>query len=162
VDPDNRRPVDYPTRMSSLSSSPDPTELLRSWTDGRIKQWLIGRVLTTRRQFPELFSRDDYQPLRLHGQHAHRLVAFCCRQGDHVAVVLAPRPAAPLSRDSEQPLTPPGNWGDTLVDLSAVPLCSALTGTPVRSGPAVPVSELLAETPVNLLVPLCHQAPRHE
>src|SRR5690606_10347307 len=32
VDPDNRRPVDYPTRMSSLSSSPDPTELLRSWT----------------------------------------------------------------------------------------------------------------------------------
>lgn len=162
VDPDNRRPVDYPTRMSSLSSSPDPTELLRSWTDGRIKQWLIGRVLTTRRQFPELFSRGDYQPLRVQGQHAHRLVAFCRRHGEHLAVVLVPRLAAPLLRDSEQPLIPPGNWGDTLVDLPAVPLCSALTGTPVHSGPAVPVSELLAETPVNLLVPLYHQAPRHE
>src|SRR5690606_2674303 len=57
VDPHIRRPVDYHTRMASGSSSPDPTELLRSWTDGRIKQWLIGRVLTTRRQFPELFRR---------------------------------------------------------------------------------------------------------
>src|SRR5690554_8212438 len=100
VDPDNRRPVDYPTRMSSLSSSPDPTELLRSWTDGRIKQWFIGRVRTTRAQFLELFSRGDYQPLRVDGRHTQSLISIIRRHGAQLSVDLVPRLDAPLLRDS--------------------------------------------------------------
>ena len=39
------------------------------------------------------------------------------------------------------------------------PLVSALTGAPVSSGPAVPVSELLHDVPVNLLVTAYPQEP---
>ncbi|MFA5678329.1 MAG: malto-oligosyltrehalose synthase [Pseudomonas sp.] len=157
VDPDNRRPVDHAQRRRSLKQSGDPVELLEQWRDGRIKQWLIAQGLKARRQQPELFTHGDYQPLRVRGQHAERLIAFSRRHGEHVAISLVPRLTAPLLRDSNQPLIPPPNWDDTLIDLPATPLFSALTGAAVNSGPAVPVSELLTDVPVNLLVTLHHQ-----
>lgn len=157
VDPDNRRPVDFAQRQHSLNLHSDPAELLQHWRDGRIKQWLIARTLNTRRQYPDLFRYGTYQPLRIHGSHAQRLIAFSRRHGDQLAISLVPRLAAPLLRDSEQPLIPPNNWEDTLIDLPDTPLFSALTGAAVSSGAAVPVSELLDGVPVNLLVSMTAQ-----
>lgn len=157
VDPDNRRPVDFTQRQNSLQQPANPAELLQQWRDGRIKQWLIARALNTRCQQPDLFRYGDYQPLRTHGSHAQRLIAFSRRHGDQVAITLVPRLAAPLLRDSDTPLIPPYNWDDTLIDLPDAPLVSALTGTAVNSGAAVPVSELLASVPVNLLVSMDSQ-----
>lgn len=152
VDPDNRRAVDFDQRRQSLAQLSEPAELLRRWKDGRIKQWLIARTLRARASLPEVFSHGSYQPLRLQGRYADRLLAFCRRHADQSAIVLVPRLAAPLLRDSEQPLIPPQNWDDTLIDLPETPLFSALTGAAVNSGPAVPLSELLHDVPVNLLV----------
>ena len=152
VDPDNRRPVDYQQRQRSLSSTTDPAELLKHWHDGRIKQWLIARTLNARRQQPALFRHGDYQPLKVHGQHAERLIAFSRSHAGQMAITLVPRLTAPLLRDNDQPLIPPPNWDDTLIDLPDTPLFSALTGAAVNSGAAVPVSELLGNVPVNLLV----------
>lgn len=157
VDPDNRRPVDYAQRQRSLDQLKDPAELLTHWQDGRIKQWLIARTLNVRRHLPDLFAHGDYQPLKVHGRHADRLIAFCRRHGEHLAISLVPRLTAPLLRDSDQPLIPPSNWDDTLIDLPDTPLFSALTGAAVNSGAAVPVSELLASVPVNLLVNVDYQ-----
>ena len=152
VDPDNRRPVDFTQRQRSLTEHSDPSELLHHWHDGRIKQWLIARTLNARRQQHELFRYGDYQPLRIHGSHSQRLIAFSRHHGDQLAITLVPRLVAPVLRDSHQPLIPPNNWDDTLIDLPDIPLFSALTGAAVSSGAAVPVSELLASVPVNLLV----------
>ncbi|WP_193072830.1 malto-oligosyltrehalose synthase [Pseudomonas sp. FME51] len=152
VDPDNRQPVDYALRQQSLEHSDTFTDLLRQWRDGHIKQWLIARVLNARRHQPELFRQGSYQPLTVHGRHADRLIAFCRRHGDQLAICIAPRLAAPLLGDSDVPLIPAQHWDDTLIDLPATHLTSALTGEAVASGPAVPVSELLSAVPVNLLV----------
>ncbi|SDS56052.1 maltooligosyl trehalose synthase [Halopseudomonas litoralis] len=157
VDPDNRRPVDYALREMSLRQSDPVTDLLRQWRDGHIKQWLITRVLNARRRQPELFRQGSYQPLTVHGRHADRLVAFCRRHGDQLAICIAPRLAAPLLGDSEVPLIPAQRWDDTLIDLPATYLTSVLTGEAVASGPAVLVSELLSAVPVNLLVTTQHQ-----
>lgn len=157
VDPDNRRPVDFAQRQHSLEQPNDPAELLQQWHDGRIKQWLIARTLDTRRRLPALFRYGDYQPLKIQGPHAQRLLAFCRQYGDQMAISLVPRLAAPLLRDSDQPLIPSQRWEDTLIDLPETPLTSALTGTAVSSGAAVPVSELLGDVPVNLLVTANHQ-----
>ena len=157
VDPDNRRPVDYARRASTLAPAAAPAELLQHWHDGRIKQWLITQVLNCRRRLPELFRQGNYQPLTLHGRHADRLIAFSRQHGDEVAITIAPRLAAPLLGDSETPLIPAERWDDTLIDLPSVYLTSALTGEPVPSGPAVPVSDLLAMVPMNLLVTTQHQ-----
>ena len=59
VDPDNRRPVDYEQRRKMLDAlaSATPEELLGNWRDGRIKLFLTHRLLTFRREHPELFQR---------------------------------------------------------------------------------------------------------
>lgn len=152
VDPDNRQPVDFIQRQRSLKQHNDPVDLLKHWRDGRIKQWLIARTLAARRQQPALFRHGDYQPLKTHGQYADHLVAFSRQHGEQLAISIVPRLAAPLLRDSEQPLIPSQRWGNTLIDLPETPLISALTGEAVNSGPAVLMSEILANTPINLLV----------
>lgn len=159
VDPDNRRPVDYDRRRHTMDLPASPAELLQHWRDGRIKQWLIAQVLDARRRQPAPFSHGDYQPLALQGRHADRVIAFCRRHGQQLAISIVPRLAAPLLGDSEQPLIPPERWDDTLIDLPNTPLVSALTGDAVSSGPAVPLGELLASMPVNLLVTAKPQEP---
>ena len=72
VDPDNRRPVDYPARADALAQLQEPATLLTHWRDGRIKQHLISRLLRLRAQLPELFARGSYLPLGLSGQSAAR------------------------------------------------------------------------------------------
>jgi len=157
VDPDNRRAVDYAERRHTLNQPASPAELLQQWRNGRIKQWLITQVLDTRRRQPALFGHGDFRPLKLHGTHADRLIAFCRQHRQQLAITIVPRLAAPLLGDSELPLIPAARWDDTLIDLPAAPLVSALTGEAVRNGPAVPVSELLASVPVNLLITANHQ-----
>src|SRR4029077_17049389 len=62
VDPDTRRPVDYPRRRAALaelerSAATLPVaELTRSLEDGRCKLLLIWKVLQLRREQPQLFS----------------------------------------------------------------------------------------------------------
>jgi (1->4)-alpha-D-glucan 1-alpha-D-glucosylmutase len=48
VDPDNRRPVDYPRRMAALDKLPALSTLLRTWQDGRIKLFTTARTLSVR------------------------------------------------------------------------------------------------------------------
>ena len=60
VDPDNRRPVDWPTHVS----------VLREWSPTRrtMKAHLIRRVLHLRRERPEAFG-GEYEPLDLGPDH---------------------------------------------------------------------------------------------
>ncbi|WP_024901354.1 malto-oligosyltrehalose synthase [Robbsia andropogonis] len=90
VDPDNRRPVDYPEHAAALAGmhaqAGDGVEegsratlcdtLLAQWRDGRVKQWIIHRLLALRQQSPGLFTRGDYMPLRVEGPHARSIIAF--------------------------------------------------------------------------------------
>ena len=63
VDPDNRRPVDYDSRkaaLHALDESKDPLqllpELLRDYTDGRLKLFVLSRLLRLRSAEPALFQ----------------------------------------------------------------------------------------------------------
>src|SRR5438045_7177668 len=72
VDPDNRRPVDYPKRREMLGSLTNavPEDLLANWPDGRIKLFLISRLLTFRREHPDLFLKGSYTLLPVTGRDA--------------------------------------------------------------------------------------------
>jgi (1->4)-alpha-D-glucan 1-alpha-D-glucosylmutase len=93
VDPDNRRPVDYRLRGQMLESvsSANPAELLRAWPDGRIKMFLIQRVLRFRREHAHLFQRGEYLPLNASGVFAECCISFLRRFGDNWILVIAPR-----------------------------------------------------------------------
>jgi (1->4)-alpha-D-glucan 1-alpha-D-glucosylmutase len=93
VDPDNRRPVDYRRRREMLESlaTAHPRDLVRNWTDGRIKMFLTQRVLRFRREHVALFQRGEYLPLTPDGAFAECCVSFARRLGDEWIVVIAPR-----------------------------------------------------------------------
>ncbi|WP_028237925.1 malto-oligosyltrehalose synthase [Stutzerimonas azotifigens] len=126
VDPDNRRPVDFVARRGSLHPDAQPAELLDSWQDGRIKQFVITRTLGLRAAVPQLFTEGSYQPLSVHGAQAERVVAFARQWSDAWAVVVVPRLASGLLGDSTRPFVEPAAWGDTRVALP-----EALNGKPL-------------------------------
>ena len=124
VDPDNRRPVDFETRRRTLAQfeaavgplGPEDRflhDLLSGWADGRIKSFLIWRVLSYRRSRPELFSEGEYLPLEAEGDGEKRVLAFMRRQGDRKAIVVVPRLVA--SQIDALPLAT--GWNDTRVQV---------------------------------------------
>jgi len=128
VDPDNRRPVDYASRMEALAD-PRPIEtLLADWTDGRVKQRLISALLALRAAEPDLFEHGDYQPLTATGARAEHVFAFARRQGDKLLVVAVPVLIGTLARDGA--LEDHALWGDTALELAAAgPWLETLTQT---------------------------------
>jgi len=118
VDPDNRRPVDYPARAQALNAATTDAELFRSWRDGRIKQSLMQRVLGARAIRPELFTTGRYVPLRVIGPLSHHLIAFARHHDGHWLLVVAIlRPAALLYPDATEPRVAAQFWDATSIVL---------------------------------------------
>jgi (1->4)-alpha-D-glucan 1-alpha-D-glucosylmutase len=125
VDPDNRRPVDYPKRRAILaemkkrmeSSGKDLVPLARdlvetSW-DGRIKLYLMWRTLQLRRQAPLIFSAGSYVPLEGRGEKKAHLLAFARTFGEDSIVVGVPRLVVGLLGGKEEPPLGEAAWKDT-------------------------------------------------
>jgi (1->4)-alpha-D-glucan 1-alpha-D-glucosylmutase len=114
VDPDNRRPVDYQRRREMLEALPAaaPDELMQNWPDGRIKMFLIQRLLQFRREHVDLFQSGEYLPLAPSGTFAECCVSFARRLGNQWIVVIAPRLASRIG------FPPVGaRWKDTALEL---------------------------------------------
>ncbi|HZJ16967.1 MAG TPA: malto-oligosyltrehalose synthase [Chthoniobacteraceae bacterium] len=110
VDPDNRRPVDFTLRRQCLETITDasPRELLEHWRDGRIKMFIIQRLLALRGEEPALFANASYAGLHAQGPFAEHVISFERRQKGAAIVVIAPRHTACLG------FPPIGDaWGDT-------------------------------------------------
>ena len=133
VDPDNRRPVDWPRRVAGPTAGP-LAELAAEWRNGRVKQALISRALAVRQRLSPLFEDGDYRPVRLEGPLADAMIAFVRQRPEAWALVVAPRLAARL------PLVPGDirvvrdGWQDTAVVLDDVPdgVVSAFDGAPLK------------------------------
>ena len=97
VDPDNRRPVDFPMREMALTSPAPLTELAGHWTDGGIKQALTHNFLELRQRHAELFERGAYTARDATGEHAAHVVAFARTFRQQEIVVAVGRHFAPLT-----------------------------------------------------------------
>jgi (1->4)-alpha-D-glucan 1-alpha-D-glucosylmutase len=97
VDPDNRRPVDFPARASSLAADPDARVLVESWRDGRIKLALTKRLLAGRRSLDDVLAHGDYRPLAVEGPHRDHVIAFARTSRNDAAILVAGRHFAPLT-----------------------------------------------------------------
>jgi (1->4)-alpha-D-glucan 1-alpha-D-glucosylmutase len=136
VDPDNRRPVDFPHRRALLARIDD------GWLppvddSGAAKLLVTSRTMRLRRQRPELFS--SYQPVFAEGRVGEHVLAF--DRGGVVAV--ATRLPVGLSRH--------GGWGDTTLSLDGHSWTEVFTNTSY-GGNRLTVAELLHAYPVALLV----------
>lgn len=118
VDPDNRRPVDFPLRERELArfgDRPDLKPLMEAWRDGRVKLWLTHCLLGARARHSELFTGGDYLPLEVEGPLARHALAFARLADGAWAVVVVPRLAAGLSPDGSWPIGP--RWAEATVRL---------------------------------------------
>ncbi len=125
VDPDNRRPVAFEPRRAFLEelrkrgrsgTGPLLQELLQDPRDGRLKMYLVFKVLSFRKRHPDLFDRGDYLPLSATGDRRSRVVAFARRLENRWLVAAVPRLPAGLSPGGGWPLGEEA-WGDTRVKL---------------------------------------------
>ncbi|HEU5081012.1 MAG TPA: malto-oligosyltrehalose synthase [Opitutaceae bacterium] len=151
VDPDNRRPVDYQLRESLLATLPTstPLDLLRNWTDGRIKLWTTQKLLKLRGEFPELFHRGEYSGLTFNGRFQKHVIGFR-RNGERISVaVIVPRISAILG-------CPPTGlvWENTTVYLGQTEADweDVFTGFKYPANTSVSLIDLLGELPFSVLV----------
>ncbi|MHB1133382.1 MAG: malto-oligosyltrehalose synthase [Chloroflexota bacterium] len=170
VDPDNRRPVDYERRRHLLAqlrarlaeAGQDlrglADELVGASPDGRIKLYLVHRLLDFRRAQPDLFAEGQYLPLEVGGERAEHALAFARRLGERQVVAVAPRLVAGLTNGEERP--PLGDvWGATallLPEEKGRRYRNLLTGEEMTvadtpAGPALRLADALRHFPVALL-----------
>jgi (1->4)-alpha-D-glucan 1-alpha-D-glucosylmutase len=126
VDPDNRRPVDFPCLQRMLEGLRVASEqnrhaalvdeLMRTPGDGRLKLFITSRALTYQRANRSLFETGKYIPLEASGRHRIHSVAFARRHRSQVTIAAAGRFFRKLKSDSTAPVGP-GTWGDTALVL---------------------------------------------
>jgi len=156
VDPDNRRPVDYGKLEATLSAlderAGDPlpllAELTSAYEDGRIKLYIVSRVLRLRRDEPRLFQ-SGYTALDAgedciafgRGSKGCDLVCAVTRFPFRVTRGRAPWPVGDC-------------WGDRGVvgDELHGHYRNVLSGRSVRAKGGLPLSELFRDLPVAVLV----------
>jgi malto-oligosyltrehalose synthase len=119
VDPDNRGPVDFERARATLEgldedASDLPAQLVAAWPDGRIKTFVISRVLRFRRAHPELFEAGSYRPAPVAGPLAGTC-AFARRRRGEWLLVAVPRLVAGVAR--AEGLVPEVAWRGTTLEL---------------------------------------------
>ena len=112
VDPDNRRPVDF-ARLAADLAAPGP-DFTRDWRQGRVKQYLIQKLLADRATRPALYALGSYLPLGAIGPMAAHIFAFARLHGDQVVVVAAPRAIAGGLAPDQVPTIAPAFAGTSL------------------------------------------------
>lgn len=155
VDPDNRRAVDFEKLSANLgwiikNYETDAAGLAESlWhqpLDGQLKQWVSWLTLNERIQYPELFQKGDYTPLKVSGKYKKHIIAFHRKFGDQNLIVVLPLNTAGM------PVNP--NWEDTQVEFleTDIPaLENRLTKQIVEVGKALNVQDFFDVIPFGVL-----------
>jgi (1->4)-alpha-D-glucan 1-alpha-D-glucosylmutase len=160
VDPDNRRPVDYETRIELLEQTSVLLErnrrtavldMLENWREGRVKLAVIAALLGHRRDHPKLFAQGGYEPLIAAGPKADHICAFARSHEDEALLVAAARFPARLEADRDwtgteipwpQEVARGTRWRDLLSG-----------GIIERRGESLGAEAVLGYLPIAILVP---------
>jgi (1->4)-alpha-D-glucan 1-alpha-D-glucosylmutase len=167
VDPDNRRPVDYPRRIALLASLKEQLaragenlggllqRLLCDAHTGQIKLYLIWRTLQFRLQHRDLFERGEYVPLAAFGSKKEHVCAYARILGNRCVLVLVPRLVLGLAGGADLAPMGSGTWEDTAVTVpEGITQCrNVLTGEKVSctDDSGLTVARALNVFPVALL-----------
>ncbi|MDY6843689.1 MAG: malto-oligosyltrehalose synthase, partial [Thermodesulfobacteriota bacterium] len=125
VDPDNRRPVDFEKRKVFLKDIKEKahtdllgliSELLSAREDGRIKLFLIYKVLNVRKEMSKVFQKGAYIPIQSDGKHKDHVVVFARNYRNTWVLVIAPRFLTSLISEGEYPHGI-NVWYDTYINL---------------------------------------------
>jgi (1->4)-alpha-D-glucan 1-alpha-D-glucosylmutase len=167
VDPDNRGPVDFKHRAALLAeietrSRQDVLQFCRdatqNWHDGRIKLYLIWKILNLRRQHPGIFREGKLLHLNASGKREANVISYALRRGNSCMVTVAPRWLARAKAPSNSirlrefwlgshlilPRNAPESWLNSLTG-------ETLKTTLSREGPLLHLADVFRNFPVAVL-----------
>jgi len=154
VDPDNRQPIDYQHRIGLLQeirSKEDPDfikEILSNKQDGRVKLFLISKVLEIRKQYEDLFLRGDYIPLAIEGELNKYVIAFARKYGQAWSITIVPRFTRKFVEEKHQ-------WKDVFLILpqeAPQQWKNAMTGEGLNAPGKIAMEGIFNRFPTALLV----------
>lgn len=163
VDPDNRRPVDFEKRRAMLADIREQNDadigrlvqdLLSTREDGKVKLFLIYRVLKARTENREIFCSGAYHPLESAGRFRDHVIAFAWRYQRQWALVIVPRFLSHLIHEGAFPL---GRhvWQDTGVimpDGAPAEWRNVITNEVLSASKILSVGDILLSFPVAFLI----------
>jgi (1->4)-alpha-D-glucan 1-alpha-D-glucosylmutase len=152
VDPDNRRPVDFPHRAELLDAVDHElaedrvgalTRWLRHWQDGRIKLAATRALLDLRAREATLFAAADYAPCAVTGPRCDEIIAYVRRHGRRFVLTAAQR--FPLRAERSR------DWRGTRIHVAgAADAVDVLTGRSVQ-GTTLDPEALFAILPIAVI-----------
>lgn len=158
VDPDNRRPVDFQQRMNFLEEINNKNgldfikALKENPTDGKIKLFLVSKVLEIRQKYPDLFLRGEYLPLEIAGEMSKYVIAFGRRAGPLWAIIIVPRFQRQFSQEQHE-------WKDIFLSLpedAPSEWSNVLTQQNLSVKKSLSLKAVFHDFPVTLLVSSSH------
>lgn len=145
VDPDNRRRPDEAAHRAALEGDTPLDELMRNPADGRVKQFVLARLLADRGSAPALYADGDYRPLAATGPQAGAVLGFARTAAREELAVAVARLVAAEAGDGR------ARWAGTALPVPAGLWREVLAGKSFDSDGALPIGELFAKLPVAVL-----------
>jgi (1->4)-alpha-D-glucan 1-alpha-D-glucosylmutase len=162
VDPDNRRPVDYATRLAALDELRELERdqgaaavcrvVLDRIRDGRVKLWTVHRALALRNRVPEVFQSGEYGPVEATNGLAEYVLAF--ERGQQVLAAVPRFACSLMGGKARLPLDEAWGHGELLApQMAGAELENVFTGALARVDEEgrLPLRTVFAEFPVALL-----------
>ena len=129
--------------LASLRHTP-PRELLEDWQSGRIKLFVLQRLLAFRAANPQLFLKGSYQEVSIAGEHAQSVIAFERRFNSQCLLVVVPRltygigiwPTGGVWKETLLTRLTPGEthgWQDVLLQRGPITLQEPASLSPILS-----------------------------
>jgi (1->4)-alpha-D-glucan 1-alpha-D-glucosylmutase len=154
VDPDNRQPIDFGTRLTmlrALTAAPLDRGRVRDlrdhYQDARIKMFVTASLLLARKNHRELFLRGDYRPLA----SSDHVIAFQRSFEERRLVVLVTR--LPLLRTAGTAPWAIGEiWGDDSQELPSGRYRSLFTSETLESSGRIALARAFADLPVAVFL----------
>jgi (1->4)-alpha-D-glucan 1-alpha-D-glucosylmutase len=147
VDPDNRRPVDFKARASTLAAmgAPDWENLVQNWSNGYLKLAWTHSLLKLRTELADVFADGDYEPLQVRGPHRDHVIAFARRRGRDAVITVVAKSFAVFSQGGR--VWPHAEAFDAALDVSGY----SVEGFAEADATELRLSELFRHLPAAML-----------
>ncbi|WKN30758.1 malto-oligosyltrehalose synthase [Porifericola rhodea] len=163
VDPDNRRPVDYPLREKMIrrlqeawqkDATQTATQLLDNLLQPDIKLFGMHQTLQLRKAYEQLFADGDYQAVKVDKESDKHLLAFLRTSGDQQLMVIVPLNVHQL-RTKHETLCGERCWQEAKLHLTEHAKGEwqhILINQTIHINQQTKVADVLAQFPVALLI----------
>ena len=162
VDPDNRRFVNYDLRKKYLEEIENIKfgaeenyiqKLKENFSSGKIKFYILYKILKSRKAYPALFEKGEYLKLHISGSLQDKIIAFARHHKNEWSITVAPVKVKGIYTEAFEanisllqgsylhlPDTAPAKWKNIL------------TAENLETGERVSLEKLTSNFPVALLI----------